>query len=85
MIRNIRIWLWGIVAELEYRLYPWSTRDVPQWAVERYNLNNSAHEMEYDDQLNFEWLKCHDEKIVRLQSEMVNVLDRVGKLEKPNV
>jgi hypothetical protein len=45
MIRNIRIWLWGIVAELEYRLYPWSTRDVPQWAVERYNLDNSAHEM----------------------------------------
>ena len=48
MIRTLRIWLWGIVAELEYQLYPWKSNDVPQWAIDRYNIDNGAHSTEYD-------------------------------------
>ena len=84
MIRSIRVWLWGIVAEMEYRLYPWKTNDVPQWAVDRYNLDNGAHHTEYDEHLNFEWLKHHEDKIAKLQLEMLNVIHRLNRLEHPN-
>ena len=86
MIRTLRIWLWGIVAELEYQLYPWKSNDVPQWAVDRYNIDNGAHstEYEYTDHLNFEWLKCQEDKIAKLQLEMLHVMERVNKLEHPD-
>ena len=40
MIRDIHIWLWGMVAELEHVLYPWKTKSPPNWAVERYGLDH---------------------------------------------
>ncbi len=36
MIRSIHIWLWGIVSELEYKLYPWKTDTPPEWVEDRY-------------------------------------------------
>ena len=80
MIRNIRVWLWGIVAELEYQLYPWSTSDVPQWAVERYNLDDGVMS-ELDEIIYKEWIKAHSEKIDRLQKEMQQVQREIYTLQ----
>ena len=33
MIRDIHIWLWGMVAELEHVLYPWKTKSPPNCKV----------------------------------------------------
>lgn len=86
MIHAVRVWLWGIVAEMEYHLYPWKTDgNPPEWAVSRYNLDNGAHHTEYDEHLNFEWLKHHEDKIAKLQLEMLDVVKRLNKMENPDV
>lgn len=80
MFRSIHIWLYGIVAELEYSLYPWKSSTPPTWAVERWNLNgetNTDGELE-ESVLNYDWLKSHDDKINRLQNEMIYVIDAIN-------
>lgn len=84
MIRELQISLWSWVAELEYRLYPWKTSTPPAWAVERYNIDstfNDDHDLD-NDSLHYDWLKSHDDKINRLQTEMIWVRDEIHKLEK---
>ena len=41
----------------------------PSWAIERYNLPDH-YDDELDDILYKQWIKAHDEKIGRLQSEI---------------
>lgn len=86
MIRSAQIFLWGIVAELEYQLYPWKSNTPPNWAVKRYNLPDGSHEEEYqyDEKLNFEWLKHHEDKIAKLQLEMIYITEEVRKLKDVN-
>jgi hypothetical protein len=85
LIRSFQIWLWGIVMELEYQLYPWKTSNPPSWAVERYNLDHGIID-DYEDHMHYGWLKSHDDKIGRLQKEMIYALDEIRKLrEKSNV
>ena len=75
MIRNFRIWLWSAVSELEYQLYPWKTDTPPEWVDERYvPLPN------YEQNFNDDWLKSHDDKINRLQQEMIWVQQEIHKL-----
>ncbi len=84
MIRELQISLWSWVAELEYRLYPWKTSTPPAWAVERYNIDSTFsddHDLD-NDSLHYDWLKSHDDKINRLQTEMIWVRDEIHKLEK---
>ena len=81
MVRTIRIWLWTICMELEYKLYPWKTDTAPECAVERYNLDHEILD-EYEDHIHYNWIKSHDEKINRLQSEMIYVLSEIKKLDK---
>jgi hypothetical protein len=40
MFNKLRIWLWGLSAELEYKLYPWKKSTPPQWAKERYMIDS---------------------------------------------
>ena len=61
MLFNLRVFLWGIVAELEHALYPWKDESPPE-------------ELEYD------WIQSHDQKIVRLQEEMLWVQKEIHKL-----
>ena len=85
MIRSFQIWLWGIVMELEYQLYPWKTSNPPSWAVERYNLDHGITD-DYEDHMHYGWLKSHDDKSDRIQKEMIYALDEIRKLrEKSNV
>ena len=75
MIRSIRIWLWGIVAELEYQLYPWKTSTPPEWVKSEYRV-----EPDYEQNLNYDWLRSHEDKISRLQKEMIWVQQQIHKL-----
>ncbi|MEK9894539.1 MAG: hypothetical protein VW454_06225 [Pelagibacteraceae bacterium] len=79
LTRSIRIWLWGIVAELEYQLYPWKTDSPPKYVEEKY-----VQPPDYEKNFNDDWLKAHDEKIARLQQEMIWVQQEIHKLHVHN-
>ena len=80
MIRKFHIWLWGVVMEIEDMLYPWKTSTPPSWAIERHNLPDH-YDDEMDEIIYKEWIKAHDEKIGRLQSEMISVQNQLHKLQ----
>jgi len=75
VIRALHVWLWGIVAELEYQLYPWKTTNPPQDYAQKYNLDQ-----EYASNLNYDWLKSHDEKINKLEENMIAAFEEIHKL-----
>lgn len=81
MFRKIQIFVWGLIAELEYITYPWKNTNPPQWAVDRYNVDANHHHEEYDDKISFEWLKFHEEKIAKLQLEMIYVMSKINNKE----
>ena len=76
MIFNIRVFLWTIVAELEYHLYPWKEEKPPKEVAKKYNLP----EVSYDQNLYYDWIQSHDQKIARLQDEMIWVQKEIHKL-----
>ena len=65
--------------ELEDVLYPWKTSAPPSWAIERHNLPDHADD-ELDEIIYKEWIRSHDDKIGRLQSEMITVQREIYKL-----
>ena len=79
MIYKMRVWLWEIVSGLEYHLYPWKIDNPPEHIRSRFNL--STNEIDYEENLSFDWLKSHDEKIDRLQIEMLWVQEEIYKLK----
>ena len=76
MLFNLRVFLWTIVAELEYYLYPWKKEKPPEDIIQRYNIPNNT----IDDNLQYDWIQSHDQKIARLQEEMIWVQKEVHKL-----
>jgi len=79
VIRSIRVWLWGIVSELEYQLYPWKTDAPPQNVEDRYTPPPN-----YEQNFNDDWLKSQEERIGRLQQEMIWVQQEIHKLHIHN-
>lgn len=75
MIYSIRVWLWGIVSELEYQLYPWKTSTPPEWIGHEHKIEEN-----YAQNFNDDWLKSHEDKISRLQQEMIWVTQEIHKL-----
>jgi len=73
---SIRVFLWAIVAELEYRLYPWVEEKPPQDIAKKYNLL----EEDFNKNLQYDWMQSHDQKISRLQEEMIWVQQEIHKL-----
>lgn len=63
MFRKLRILLWRIVADLEQRLYPFYNEDDFYYQVK----NDETGEKYFI----IDWIKSFDEKIVRLQDEMI--------------
>ena len=61
-------------------LYPWKTSTPPSRAIERHNLADH-YDDDMDEILYREWIKAHDEKIGRLQSEMILVQNQLHKLQ----
>ena len=80
MIHTLHVWVWGIVMELEDMLYPWKTSTPPSWAIERHNLPDHSDD-ELDEIIYKEWIRAHDDKISRLQSEMITVQREIYKLQ----
>lgn len=67
MIRKIRILLWQIVSDLEQRLYPFENEDRNDYF---YTVKNDETGEQY---MIIEWIKSFDERITRLQDEMIYV------------
>jgi len=76
MLFNLRVFLWTIVAELEYHLYPWKEEKPPEDTAQKYNLAESN----FDKNLQYDWIQSHDQKISRLQEEMIWVQQEIHKL-----
>ena len=75
MIYSVRVWLWSIVSELEYHLYPWKTSTPPDWVRPEHRI-----EPDYEHNLNYDWLKSHDEKINKLEENMIAAFEEIHKL-----
>ena len=54
-------------------------RDRPKWVEEKY-----TPPPDYESNFNDDWLKSHDDKISRLQSEMIWVQQEIHKLHIHN-
>lgn len=75
MIRRLHIWLWGIVSELEYHLYPW------KGAPEVHEHEEYQPKQYKNDTFNDDWLRSQEERINRLQDEMIYVQRELHKLQ----
>ncbi len=75
MIRKIRILLWQIVSELEQRLYPYEKEDVGDYY---YTVKNEETGESY---MIIEWIKSFDERIIRLQDEMMYVQSQLRNMK----
>ena len=76
MFYSLRVFLWNIVAELEYILYPWKDEKPPEDVAQKYNLPHN----DFDKNLHYDWIQSHDQKISRLQEEMIWVQKEIHKL-----
>jgi hypothetical protein len=76
MIRKIRILLWKIVSDWEQRLYPYEKEDTGDYY---YTVKNEETGESY---MIIEWIKSFDERIQRLQDEMLWVLTEIRELKK---
>ena len=76
MLFYLRVFVWGIVAELEYILYPWKDLNPPEEISQKYNLPDTSIE----EHLHYDWIQSHDQKIARLQQEMIWVQKEIHKL-----
>ena len=81
MIRDIHIWLWGIVMDLEDVLYPWKTKDPPNWVVERYNLDHGIKD-QVEDSIYYGWIQSHDQKINKVEENIINLYKEIELLKQ---
>ena len=56
--------------DLEDWLYPWKTKNPPQWAVERYNLDSGLSRDIDSNQFYFDWLKQQEQKIQMIEKTL---------------
>ncbi len=75
MIRHLRIFLWQIVSELEQRLYPYEKEDAGDYY---YTVKNDETGESY---MIIEWIKSFDERIIRLQDEMLLVQSELRRMK----
>lgn len=76
MIRQIRIFLWGIVLELENILYPYEG-----YSEEDYYIR-VKHDETGENYFLIDWIKAHKEQIERLQEEMLWVKSELHRVQK---
>jgi hypothetical protein len=78
-MRDIQIYIWSLVMDLEDWLYPWKTKNPPQWAVERYNLDSGLCEDINQDQFYFDWLKSQEQKIQVIEKNIISLTKELQK------
>ena len=75
-LRTIRVLLWQIVSNLEQRLYPYENEDTNDYY---YTVKNDETGENY---MIIEWIKSFDERIQRLQDDMMWVQCEIRELRK---
>lgn len=75
MIRQIRIILWQIVSDLEQRLYPYEKEDTGDYY---YTVKNDDTGESF---MIIEWIRSFDDRIQRLQDEMIYVQSELRGLK----
>lgn len=76
MFRKLRIILWSIVADLEQKLYPYNNEDDYY-----YEIKNDDTGEKY---MIIDWIKSFDERITRLQDEMLWVKSEIHSINSKN-
>jgi hypothetical protein len=76
MFRYLRIILWKIVSELEQKLYPYECDEDYYYEVK--NDETGERYMIID------WIKSFDERIIRLQDEMLWVKSEIHSINDTN-
>ena len=74
MFFKFREWLWGIVADLEYLLYPYDMDPIDEYNIKVKDPDTGELYMVK------EWIQNHDQKIERIQDEMIWVISEIHKL-----
>lgn len=75
-MKSIRIILWKIVSQLEMWLYPYEDEDMGDYY---YTVKNDETGETF---MMIEWIKSFDERIQRLQDEMLWVQSEIRELRK---
>jgi len=75
VIRRIRILLWNIVSNLESILYPYESDDNQDYY---YTVKNDDTGEEY---MIIEWIKSFDERIIKLQEDMMWVQSELNRMK----
>lgn len=78
ILRALRISLWEIVSHWEAHLYPYHDEEEDYY----YKVKNDETGEEY---MMIEWVKSFDERIQRLQDEMIFSLSEIRRLSEENV
>ena len=81
-MRDIQIYIWSLVMDLEDWLYPWKTKNPPQWAVERYNLDSGLSRDIDSNQFYFDWLKQQEQKIQMIEKNIIGIHKKLDSMER---
>jgi hypothetical protein len=76
MIRKLRILLWRIASDFEQRLYPYEKEDNNDYY---YTIKNEETGENY---MIIEWIKSFDERIQRIQDEMLWIKSELNIIKK---
>tara|TARA_R100000030_G_scaffold29661_1_gene21850 strand:- start:276 stop:560 length:285 start_codon:yes stop_codon:yes gene_type:complete len=92
MLRRLKIKLWKVAAALEASLYPYDDRyEIEREREEemcgRVDLGSDYQEedgfdLHFSEESTHNWLKTLDDKVARLQSEMIWAQAAIKQLEK---
>ena len=80
-MRDIQIYIWSLVMDLEDWLYPWKTTNPPQWAVERYNLDSGLSRDIDNNQFYFDWLKQQEQKIQKIEKNIIGIHKQLDSMQ----
>jgi hypothetical protein len=75
VIKAIRLLLWQIVSDWEQRLYPYENEDTKDYY---YTVKNDETGESF---MIIEWIKSFDERIIRLQDEMMYVQNEIRRMK----
>jgi hypothetical protein len=78
MIRRFRVLLWQIISDWEHRLYPYEKEDSNDYY---YTVKNDDTGETY---MIIEWIKSFDDRIQRLQDEMLYIKSQIRELKNDN-
>jgi len=78
VIKQIRILLWQIVSDWEHRLYPYEKEDAGDYY---YTVKNDDTGETF---MIIEWIKSFDDRIQRLQDEMLYVKSQIREIKNGN-